>query len=263
MIEQQWGRAALVAMLHGYRDGLSTPAVFEKVLRLSPDALNDRFAAFMRQKFGTALAAIAPWNGTGPGAGEFVNAIRAAEALEASGKPEDARAALERAEKMFPEYAGPSAPALALARLAIARGDTRAAVAALARHNALDESALAENLEEARLRQELGDAAGAAGVLRRVLWISPYDAAVHSKLAELLDQTGNLKSAVEERRAALAAGPADPLDARYQLARALARAGDPAGARREILAVLETAPAFEKAQALLLELSGRAPEEQE
>ncbi|HJR35424.1 MAG TPA: hypothetical protein VJ817_10775, partial [Gemmatimonadales bacterium] len=69
--------------------------------------------------------------------------------------------------------------------------------------------------------------------------------------------------ALVERRAVLAAGAADPLEARYQLARAMARAGDPAGARREILAVLESAPAFEKAQALLLELRGRTPEERD
>ena len=86
MIEQQWGRAALVAMLHGYRDGLETPAVFSKVLGLTPDALNARFAAFMRQKFATALAAIAPWNGTGPGAGEFVNAMRAGGGAGSSGQ---------------------------------------------------------------------------------------------------------------------------------------------------------------------------------
>ena len=62
------------------------------------------------------------------------------------------------------------------------------------------------------------------------------------------------------RRAALVAKPSDPLEARYQLARALARAGDAAAARREILSVLESAPAFEKAQALLLQLSGRSPQ---
>lgn len=263
MIEQQWGRTALVAMLHGYRDGLATPAVFDKVLGLSPDALNARFAAFVRQKFATPLAAIAPWNGTGPGAGEFVNAIRAAEVLEKAGKPDDARAALERAEKMFPEYAGPGAPALALARLHLARDDRAAAIAALARHNALDESALASNVEEARLRQEIGDLTGATAVLSRINWIAPYDAGVHTRLAELLDQTGNVARALQERRAVLAAGPADPLEARYQLARAMARAGDAAAARREILAVLESAPAFEKAQALLLELRARSPEERE
>jgi tetratricopeptide (TPR) repeat protein len=261
MIEQQWGRTALVAMLHSYRDGLGTPAVFSKVLGLTPDALNARFTAFVRQKFATALAAIAPWKGNGPGEGAFVDAIRAAEALEAAGKADEARTALERAEKMFPEYAGPSAPALKLAKLYAAQGNLRGAVAALARYNALDESALASNLEEAKLRQESGDPRGAAGVLARVNWIAPYDAEVHARLAELRDQTGDLAGALLERRAAVAAGPADPLEARYQLARAMARAGDAAGARREILAVLEAAPAFEKAQALLLELRGRAPED--
>jgi hypothetical protein len=38
-------------------------------------------------------------------------------------------------------------------------------------------------------------------------------------------------------------------------------AGDPTGARREILGVLENAPGFEKAQALLLELANRRPED--
>jgi thioredoxin-like negative regulator of GroEL len=50
--------------------------------------------------------------------------------------------------------------------------------------------------------------------------------------------------------------PTDMLEARYQLARALAASGDKVAARREILAVLESAPGFEKAQALLLELRG-------
>ena len=57
----------------------------------------------------------------------------------------------------------------------------------------------------------------------------------------------------------LALDPPDKLEARYQLARVLSRAGDKAAARREILQVLEQAPAFEKAQALLLELQGSPP----
>ena len=52
----------------------------------------------------------------------------------------------------------------------------------------------------------------------------------------------------------MALAPADMLEARYQLARALARSGDSTAARHEVLQVLETAPGFEKAQALLLEL---------
>jgi Flp pilus assembly protein TadD len=65
--------------------------------------------------------------------------------------------------------------------------------------------------------------------------------------------------AVRERRAVLALDPPDRIEARYQLARSLSLAGDHAGARREILQVLERAPAFEKAQALLLDLQGSHP----
>jgi Flp pilus assembly protein TadD len=90
--------------------------------------------------------------------------------------------------------------------------------------------------------------------LERLLWISPYDIAVHARLAELATRAGRHAVAIRERRAVLALDPPDPLEARYQLARALAASGDVASARREVLAVLERAPSFEKGQALLLEL---------
>ena len=55
----------------------------------------------------------------------------------------------------------------------------------------------------------------------------------------------------------VALDPPDLLGARFELARALADAGDVTGARRELLTVLEQAPAYEKAQTLLLALKGR------
>ena len=79
---------------------------------------------------------------------------------------------------------------------------------------------------------------------------------LHLRIADLSERVGDLKRAVRERRAIVALDPADKLEARYQLARVLSLSGDKAGARREILMVLEQAPAFEKAQALLLELQG-------
>jgi len=62
---------------------------------------------------------------------------------------------------------------------------------------------------------------------------------------------------VRERRAIVALQPSDLLEARYQLARALLQSGDRAAARREVMAVLEQAPGFEKAQLLLLDLRGQ------
>jgi uncharacterized protein HemY len=40
----------------------------------------------------------------------------------------------------------------------------------------------------------------------------------------------------------------------YQLARALLDAGDPVGARREVMRALEVAPGFDQAQQLLLRI---------
>jgi tetratricopeptide (TPR) repeat protein len=260
MIEAKWHRAALLAMLDRYKAGLDTRRVLAGVLSLTPEALDDQFQAWLRTKFAGPLAHIAQWDGRGPATGEFMTTLAAAHRLAEQKRGPEARAAFERAEAMFPMYIGPDAPPLGLAALALARGDKAAAVAALARLTALDESALDANRHEATLREEIGDHAGAAAALERMLWISPYDAAVHGRLAELAERLSDPARALRERRAVVALAPSDLLEARYQLARALTRAGDTTAARREVLQVLEGAPGFEKAQALLLELR-KKPEE--
>jgi predicted Zn-dependent protease len=60
--------------------------------------------------------------------------------------------------------------------------------------------------------------------------------------------------AVRAFRAALATSPADRAVSHLELAEALVLAGDRAEARRQVLAALEIAPSFERAQDLLLQL---------
>jgi tetratricopeptide (TPR) repeat protein len=163
-----------------------------------------------------------------------------------------------RAEAMFPEYAGDGAPALMLAKIARDEHDLRGALAQVQRVTQRNETTWEANLIEADLREQLGDSAGALIPLQRMIWISPYDPSLHARIADLASRTGNRTLAVRERRAVLTLDPTDVLEARYQLARALADAGDIAGARTELLAVLENAPSFEKAQSLLLELKTRS-----
>ncbi|HEV8600245.1 MAG TPA: tetratricopeptide repeat protein [Gemmatimonadales bacterium] len=260
MIEREWGRPALVTMLRAYRDGLATPAAIQKALGISEAVLAQRFASWIQERFAAPLRVIAPWDGKGPEVeGELMSTLREGAAQLTAGHADAARTAFERATAMFPEYTGADAPLLALARLHRERGDRQAAAAALGRYTALDEAAWDANAEAAELLAELSDAAGAAQALERMLWISPYDSGLHGRLAVLAEQLGDFPRALRERRAALVAGPADPLEARYQLARTLARSGDSTAARREILQVLEAAPGFEKAQELLLALRGRVP----
>ncbi|MGQ0702669.1 MAG: hypothetical protein ACT4PM_06000 [Gemmatimonadales bacterium] len=259
MIEERWGRKAFVAMLRAYRDGRSTPGVFQTALGLDEEALGRQFAGWIQRRFAGPLAAVAPWDGRSRPTGELVNLIREGRNLLESGQIGEAQRQLERAAALFPEYTGEAAPLLLLARLHAQRGNDRAAADALARYTAQDGSSLGANLMEAEVRERLGDLAGARGALMRVIWIAPYDPVLHERLAGLAERLGDWRMAVRERRAVLTTGPADRMEARYQVARALARAGDTAAARREILEVLESAPRFEKAQALLLELSGRRP----
>jgi tetratricopeptide (TPR) repeat protein len=257
MIESQFGAKALTDLLLAYRDGLGTPQAFARVLKLTPEQLDRRFDGWVRGRFAAAFKAIAPADSGKPIGGAFVEAMRRGAAYVAAKQADSARAALERAEALFPEYAGPDAPAQYLAGLAAERGDLREALAQVVRVTSRNETAWDANLLEAELRARTGDSLGARAPLERLVWISPYDVGVHTRLAELASRAGDHRTALRERRAIVALDPPDPIDARYELARELAASGDVAAARREILAVLEQAPSFEKGQALLLELRSR------
>ena len=254
MIEKEFGQKAIVDMLLAYKDGLTTPAVFQRVLKLTPEQMDEKFDEFVRARFASPLRTItASDSGTVVG-GEFVAAMRRGAEYMSRKQADSARSALERAQSLFPDYAGPSSPAQYLASLAADRGDLKEALAQITRVTTRSETAWEANSLEVSLREKLGDTLGTRAPIERLISISPYDVDLHAKLAELATRAGDHRTALRERRAILALNPPDPIEARYELARALAASGDVGGARRELLAVLEQAPSFEKGQALLLEL---------
>ena len=246
MIETERGAAALPALLVAFRDGLDTPSALRRALGMTPDALDQQFAAWLRNRFPRAGATK-----------QFVEAMTTGMEHQGRGRSDAARAAFVRAQQILPEYAGEDGPAWQLAQLARGAGDLRGAAAQLARITSRNETALAANRLEAEVLEELGNPGGAIAALERMIWIVPYDAATHRRLAELAARTGDHARAVRERRAIVALQPTDLLEARYQLAQALLQSGDRAAARREVMAVLEQAPGFEKAQLLFLELRGQ------
>lgn len=111
--------------------------------------------------------------------------------------------------------------------------------------------------------QRAGNDTALVAALERSLWVWPYDIEGHRRIAEAAARAGLPGRVVREWQVILALGPADALAARYELARALRNVGDAAGARREVLRVLELAPTYEPAQTLLLELRSRPPEEEQ
>ena len=250
-VEQTKGARALPAMLVAYRDGRTTAEVVQRVLGLSLAQVDTQFDTWVRQRFAADLANV-PARGVADG-GPFVVLMREALALEAS-RPDSARRLLQQADQLMPEYAGDDGPAWHLARLALTAHDTTAALRFLSVVIGRNETAWDANLLDAALREARGDRSGAIAALERLVWMWPYDITVLRRLAVLAAAHGDWPRAVRARRAVVANRPADLLDARYELARALAGAGAVAEARQELLQLLEEAPSFEQAQLLLLEL---------
>jgi tetratricopeptide (TPR) repeat protein len=257
MIEKQFGARAMVDILKAYRAGDGTERVIQRALKVSPEELDKRFDAYVRERFARQIAAVGVVAGDAtdaPPRGPFVALLAEGRALLARGQNAEAIVVLERAKALFPEYAEDESPYRHLAAAYKASGDLRRASAELQAHTLLNESDYASNVALAEMLEQLGDRTGAAAALERAIWISPYDPAIHVRLAEHLAAAGDRTKVVRERRAIVALDPVDRAEARYQLARALADAGDRTSARREVILALEEAPSFERAQTLLLEL---------
>jgi tetratricopeptide (TPR) repeat protein len=258
MIERDHGPRALVQMLEGYRDGLTTPQVVQRVLKSDLESLDRRFDAYMKERFSGPLAALgsagSSRDSTSGRGGEFVAQLTRGRDLVRQGKHAEAVPYLERAKQLFPDYAGPDSPYWHLAVIHKETGAPRRAADELTKLTSIDESNYGANVELATLLESVGDSAGAAAALERAIWISPYDIAVHTRLASLYTRLGQLGKAVRERKAVVALNPVDRAEALYELALAYQRSGDTRLARREVLRALEAAPNFEKAQELLLSL---------
>ena len=256
MIEAERGAAGLRAMLGAFRDGMDTPAVLQRVLGISPDSLDARFARWMSQRFAVGLGNIDPWTSQGPVSGSYVEAVGRGRALLAAGDVAGASTELRRARQLMPAYGGPDGAAWPLAQARLALADTAGALEALGDITSRAETALEPNLVEARLRMGRGDFSGAVGPLERALWIDPMDIASRQQLADALERSNALSRALRERRVIVALAPPDLPLARFEVARLLMLTGDRVGARRAVLALLEETPSFERAQDLLLTLTG-------
>jgi cellulose synthase operon protein C len=262
MIEKEHGIGAIRAMLGGYREGKSTDQLLRDVLKTDPAAFDTKAETWVRQRFERQLAAVKPLGApreiSGQRgfavSGDFVDALEQGRKHLADGQTDQAVAVLERAKALFPEYAAEDGPYALLARIHVERGAKREAARELTSLTAINEDAFASNVALAGLLEELGDAAAATAALDRAVWINPFDAPLHERLARLAATVPDRKLAVRERQALVALDPVDRVEALYQLALAYYDAGDAASARREVLRALELAPNFEKAQALLLKL---------
>ncbi|MDF1505008.1 tetratricopeptide repeat protein, partial [Roseisolibacter sp. H3M3-2] len=249
MVEREFGAPAIPALLAAYKEGLGTEAAVRRALRVDLPTLDRRFDAYVRGRFGRALDAV-----SGPGLGQYGRLLAAGDSAMRGGRPAVAIAAFAGAKALFPDHARGDGPYWRLAQLYRQQGDRAKAEQELLELTARDASHLEAQLALAQLREQRGDTAGAAAALEQAIWIWPYDAGVHVRLAAHAETLKDARRAVRERRAILALAPVDVAEARYRLARALAAAGERDAARREVLRALEEAPTYAPAQELLLTL---------
>ena len=261
LIERDFGQRAIVDMLNAYKSGWTTEQVFQRVLKMSPEQFDAKFDAYIKERFGKALAVIEPKDVRNDGQsrapavdGEFTRTLSKGIAAFELKNYDDAVPAFEKAKSLFPEYAGAQSPYWFLSQIYKAKGNTRAAAAELTAMTLRNEDSDVANVQLAELAEQLGDTAGAAAALERAMYIAPYNAAQHVRLAAFYGRLGEKKKAVRERAAVVALNPVDKAEALYQLALAYFEAGEAQAARREVLRALEDAPNFEKAQELLLRL---------
>jgi len=250
-IAETRGVAALDAMLVAYGRGQSNEAVLREVLRMEPEAVDAAFADWVRMNYGHVIDATDP-------AG-FVGQMREGTGRLAAGDAEGAIPYLERAWQIFPEYAGPDAPAALLARIHQEAGRPEAALRFLEDRMTRTETDLDGARTLAAAYQARGAFSEAERALERGIEIYPFDPALHRSLAEVRASMGAWNGVVAARRSVLALRPVDRAGAHYELARALYEAGALDEARREVLRSLEIAPSFDAALELLLRIRGGTP----
>jgi tetratricopeptide (TPR) repeat protein len=182
-------------------------------------------------------------------------------ALREAGSLDEAVQAFERAAKLVPIAAGRDSPHAQMAAIALERKDRRRAIAELTSLMRVDFNNVAAARQLAALLKEeqTTDAAALRPVYERIAAIDPFDAEAHAVLGRLAMDRNEPEVASLEFRTVIALGPVDQAAAFTDLAESYFKSGRAADARRQTLAALEIAPSYERAQDLLLQLSGARP----
>jgi tetratricopeptide (TPR) repeat protein len=269
-VVERYGFDAVLKMLTLYRDKARTPDVLRQALKLSEDEFDRAFLEYVGTKarplqegLGGAAAVDAarlPKESVLSmlSAREtFSLRLRAGHLLRDEGDLEGAILNFRRAAELFPNYAGEGNPYEALSDIYDRKGDAAAAADALESLLKYDESNIKALGRLAELRLKQGDRMRALEALRLGFYVAPFEATAHARAGELYLETKDAANALTEFQSALALRPPNEAEAHYNVARAFHALGRTAEAKHSVLRALEAAPSYEKAQELLLTITGQ------
>ena len=264
------GEPALQALVRAFADGVSVDEAMRRAVGPTLAEIEPEFVASVTERFASVLAARrgpedirltarTPRETIETLAAEYPGNVdlqmRLGDARAAAGDesrpPIDA---WERAAYLLPPLVGNDSPLARIANLASARGDTARAIDALERLLARDDTNIEAARRLAALIDPSRDPARAARAWERVAELDPFDATASAALGRHALDTSAPEVAARWFRAALAAGPVDKAAAHCDLAESYLAVGAGPQAKRQVLAALEVAPSYARAQDLLLTL---------
>jgi Flp pilus assembly protein TadD len=264
------GVEGLRTLLRAYADGADDTTAFTRAFGQTVDQADASFRAFVEARYGTLAKAMkAPSPRLNP---EDVADLRA----RAAAQPDNfsvqltlgqalvrdeqfaaAREPLERAAELAPMASGEASPRALLATIAELEKDVDRARREWRALLEYDHTNVVAARRLADLAAQAGDTDDEDRALALIAELDPFDAGVHVKLGRRLMARGDHEGALIEFDAALAVGPANRAEARTDRAEALLALGRREEARREVMAALQDAPTYSRAQDLLLETMGR------
>lgn len=178
------------------------------------------------------------------------------EALE-KGDIDKAIGLLDRAIEMYPEYTDEHNPYDPLAEAYLKKGNKQAAIDTLKKYLTYSEVAYTAHIKLAELLEERGDIPGTLQALEGSVYVRPLDIGGHEKLGKILLAQKQYPAAVREYETLIALNAPDRAGAYYRLAEAKFGEGKRDEARSNVLKSLEIAPSYEPALELLLKIRGR------
>ena len=266
-----FGQSSLNRLLRAYGQGLDTDAALKQVLNTDLDGMQSGFDQYIERTFGPLQKALIVPKDVDLGRATLDSLRTLAReneqsypvqvafglALRKAGNTDEAMKVFEHAATLAPTAVGAESPHAQMAEIALDKKDRKRAITELTALFAVDFENLDAAEDLAKLLKDDGvtDSAKLRPVYERIVALDPYNGEARSALGRVALQRNDYDFAAREFRTAIALKPIDPAVAHTDLAESYLKAGKRDDAKRQTLAALEIAPAYARAQDLLLQIT--------
>ncbi len=274
MVEKKFGFDKIKQALQLFAENRPSEEVFRIALGLDSAGLDAEYASYQDSQFKDLASRldsgfasnvqgeadkdeIAKYLKKNPD--DFFANMRMGALLQKEGAYALAEACLKKAQKTFPQYAGPGNSYQLLGKLYLDLKREEEALAEFVAWSRLNGEVVEPLFAAADIYARRKDWKSVAQMMALSIYIDPFDTVAQKRLGEAAMESGQWHEAIAAYRSLVGLNPADPAGTSYDLARAYFASGKLQEARREILRSLEAAPNYRKAQGLLLKISGALP----